>query len=123
MSLQGFVCVVEILCVCLFGLCRVAGDTFSVTVPALMAMIVVNTVVDRWPVIIRLLGEEVAARSLLAQSALEVLQLTQEVEVWGNGGPALFHEPLKERDRMWVSAAALQRLLVYTEEHCGQKVS
>lgn len=54
----------------------------------------VGTVSDGWQVIVQLLDEEVATRGLLAQSALEVLQLTKEVEVWGNGRPALFHKPV-----------------------------
>lgn len=70
----------------------------------------VDTIIDGWQVIVQLLDEEVATRGLLAQSALKVLQLTQEVEVWGNGRPALFHKPYKGTDRKWVRAASLSQL-------------
>lgn len=53
---------------------------------------VVNTVVYRQLVIIRLLDEDVATRGNLAQSSLEMLQLTQEVEVRGNGGATILHK-------------------------------
>lgn len=65
-------------------------------------MYVVNSVIDGRQAIVQLLGEEVATRGLLVQSALKMLQLTQEVEVWGNGGPTLFHKPYEGTDRMWV---------------------
>lgn len=47
----------------------------------------------RWKLIDPLLCEDAPARGLLTQRPLKVLQLTQEVEVWGNGGSGLFHKP------------------------------
>jgi len=95
-SLLG--CVGGILCpLCLLDLCRVAGHTISTSINVAS---VVHGVVDVWLT----LDEEVTARGLVAQSALEVLQLAQEVEVWRNGGPALFHKSYKGTDRKWVRA-------------------
>lgn len=76
----------------------------------LTAVSVVNTVIDRWRAIIQLLNEEVPTRGLLGQSALEVLQLTQEIEVWGYGGPTLFHKPYEGTDRRQVKTTGLLQL-------------
>lgn len=66
--------------------------TVATSVPGLR---VVGAVLDGWRATVRLLADEVAPTGLLAQRGLEVLQLTQEVEVGGNGGPALLHKPLR----------------------------
>lgn len=71
---------------------------------------VVNTVVYRQQVIIQPLDEDVATRGNLAQSSLEMLQLTQEVEVRGNGGSTILHKPYKETDRIWIRANSLSQL-------------
>lgn len=56
-------------------------------------------VIDGWQATVQLLSVTVTARGLLAQSSLEVLQLTQEVEIWGNRWPSLFHKPFKGTER------------------------
>lgn len=80
------------------------------TVAVVTAVREVHTVVSRWQAAGQLLDEEVVATRLLAQSTLQVLQLTQEVEVWGNGGPALFHKPYKGTERMWVIVASISHV-------------
>lgn len=57
-----------------------------------------------------LLQAEVSTGGSVPQRTLEELQLAQEVEVWGNGRPALFHKPYKVTDRMWVRDACVSAL-------------
>lgn len=78
MSLLLLVCVVEILCVCLLNICRITGDSLIVRLLTRLC------VIDGGEATVQLLDVEVTARSFLAQSFLKVLQLTQEVKIWGN---------------------------------------
>lgn len=93
------VCVLVSLCVCLLHLCYITAHTISIIIHLLTDVSVALAVGGGRQ-------EELSTRGFLAQSALEVLELTQEVEVWGNGGPALLHKPNEETDRMWVRTMA-----------------
>lgn len=94
----------------LLDLCCIAGDTVSLIVHLLTGVSMANTVSDGWQETVQLLEEEVATRGPLSQRALEVLQLTQEVEVWGNGGPTLFHKPNKGINRTWIRTTSVPQL-------------
>lgn len=61
---------------------------------------VVDAVSGGWPAAVQLLQEGVTTGCPLVQGPLEVLQLTQEVEVWGNRGPALFDKPRGDRQEV-----------------------